>query len=232
ERTDVSWISTEDKDFAKDIVLSRGYDDTIYRQNPIVVRNHDYALPAVGRNVWIKPKKSGETRGLIAKTHYPPKPSSWEGPWDPDRALDLVFLRLLPGKSVGFLPVKARRPTQEELAKDPKLYGDVRFIVEKWILLEYSLQTMPCNHNALVEACTKGLLSLDDLALKEFGIDMGIAPPEQLVTPPAPVQPPDAAFLTKRQYVDAITKRIEQFGYKEFAETKADRCINRFLGRV
>lgn len=236
ERTDVSWISTEDKDFAKDIVLSRGMDDSIYNKNPIVVWNHDYAKPAVARSLWRKPKKSGETRGVIAKTHYPPKPASWEGPWMSDQALDLVFLRLLPGKSVGFLPIKARRPTPEEIKENPKLYGDVRFIVEKWLLLEYSLQVMPCNHNALVEACQKGELQLSDVVLKDLGVTLEMLKPPEEPPEEAPsektIELPDFQFVTKTEYLRSLQRSVDQFNYAQHTERQVENAVKRFLGRV
>src|SRR5262245_27601846 len=49
ERADVSWISTEDIDRARDIVIARGIRDDFYQLNPVVTLNHQYSLSPVGR---------------------------------------------------------------------------------------------------------------------------------------------------------------------------------------
>src|ERR1043165_9842614 len=72
ERSDVSWISTETPDRYKDVVLAKGMDDSQFALNPIVTLNHDYYSPPVGRSLWRKFVKDGPTRGIKAKTQYPP----------------------------------------------------------------------------------------------------------------------------------------------------------------
>src|SRR5271166_4976496 len=48
ERADVSWISTEDPDRDREVVIARGMDDSHFRLNPIVTLQHCYSLPPVG----------------------------------------------------------------------------------------------------------------------------------------------------------------------------------------
>ena len=43
ERTDVSWITTEDVDRDKEVVIARGMDDSQFRLNPLVTMQHSYA---------------------------------------------------------------------------------------------------------------------------------------------------------------------------------------------
>ena len=242
ERTDVSWISTEDKDHQKDIVIAKGCKQDIYRLNPIVTWNHDYKQPAIGHNLWIKPAKSGATKGLKAKTHYPPQPDEWHPgtPWMPSQALSLVHLRLLPGKSVGFLPLKARRPTPEEIKGNTALYGDVRYVVEEWLLLEYSCETMPCNAGALVEASQKGLITDDLLELagvEKPEVEEDEPEPEAVIAglpiekEPEPAPPPTAPYLTAEEYAKALRKTIDSYNFAGRAQEQVDTIVNRWLGR-
>src|SRR6516225_10237914 len=71
ERSDVSWISTEDPDRAGDVVLARGMNDSQFKQNPIVTLNHAYWAPPVGKSLWRKFATDGPVRGIKAKTQYP-----------------------------------------------------------------------------------------------------------------------------------------------------------------
>jgi hypothetical protein len=45
ERADISWISTEDIDRSRDILLAKGMDDSHYALNPIVTLQHAYWMP-------------------------------------------------------------------------------------------------------------------------------------------------------------------------------------------
>ena len=154
-RADVSWITEESPDRAGDVVLAGGMDDTHFQLNPLVTLNHDYAEPPVGRSLWRRRVKEGSLVGIKAKTHYPPRPVSWNSttPWPPDAAFDLVQAGLLLGKSIGFIPLKLREPTAAE-RRDEKL-ANVRFIIEEWLLLEYACCFLPMQPNAVVEQILK-----------------------------------------------------------------------------
>jgi hypothetical protein len=54
ERSDVSWISTEDPDRIGDVVLAKGMNDSQFKLNPVVTLEHCYKLPAVGKSLWRK----------------------------------------------------------------------------------------------------------------------------------------------------------------------------------
>src|SRR5438270_1783109 len=90
DRSDVSWISTEDPDRASEVVLARGMNDSQFKLNPIVTLQHAYWLPPVGRSLWRKVVRDGSRQGVKAKTHYPNRPDSWQGAWPADVALSLV----------------------------------------------------------------------------------------------------------------------------------------------
>jgi hypothetical protein len=138
ERSDVSWISTEDPDRTGDVVLARGMNDVQFRQNPIVTLNHCYWAPPVGKSLWRKFATDGAVRGIKAKTQYPHRPGDWaEGKdWPADVAFSLVQADLLRGKSIGFLPVKVHTPDARDLQANQ--WDKVSLVIDEWILLEYA----------------------------------------------------------------------------------------------
>jgi hypothetical protein len=154
-RCDVSWITEQSPDRAGDIVVARGMDDSHFQLNPIVTLNHVYDRPPVGRSLWRRRVREGSLVGVKAKTHYPAKPATWSaGDWPPDVAFELVKSGLLCGKSIGFLPLKIRTPTAEEIGADASLRG-VRYIIEEWLLAEYACCFLPTQPNAVVEEICK-----------------------------------------------------------------------------
>ena len=200
ERADISWISEESTDRQGDIVLSSGMDDSHFRLNPLVTMNHAYYLPPVGKSLWRQRVIEGELRGIKAKTHYHPRPDTWptDSDWPPDIAFSLVQSGLLRGKSVGFLPTKVRRPTAEEIDRNPE-YDRVRFIIEKWILLEYACVYLPAQQNAVVERVSK---RLPDTFRKALGWE------------PMPA----IAFTSLVEIEKAIGRRIDQLNIPQQIE--------------
>ena len=157
ERADVSWITEESPDRLCDIVLASGMDDSHFLLNPIVTLNHAYDQPPVGRSLWRRKARDGARRGVKAKTHYPPRPDGWTlSDWPCDLAFELVKAGLLRGKSIGFIPLKARAPMPDEIAKNPDLAG-VRYIIEEWLLAEYACCYLPMHPNAVVETVSKSM---------------------------------------------------------------------------
>ena len=61
ERSDVSWITTEDPDRQGEVVLARGMNDSQFRLNPIVTMQHAYHMPPVGKSLWRKMTRLGIT---------------------------------------------------------------------------------------------------------------------------------------------------------------------------
>src|SRR6516164_313670 len=155
ERSDVSWITTEDPDRAGDVVISRGMNDSQFRQNSIVTLQHNYDIPPVGKSVWRKYMMQGDIAGVKAKTIYPVKPDTWKGEWRADVAFSLVQADLLRGKSIGLLPTKVHVPTTEESAS--KRWEKVGMVIDEWILLEYACVYIPAQQNAVLESVSKGL---------------------------------------------------------------------------
>ena len=77
ERSDVSWISTEAPDRSKEVVICKGMNDSQFAANPLVTMAHAYWCPPVGKSLWRKRIKDGDTVGIKAKTIYPPRPAGW-----------------------------------------------------------------------------------------------------------------------------------------------------------
>jgi len=122
ERADVSWISTEDVDRDQEVVVAKGMDDGHFKLNPIVILQHCYSLPPVGKSVWRNRYKDGDMVGVKVKTQYPKRPDSWkDDDWPPDTTFSLIQSGLLLGKSIGFLPTKAHAPTDDEIKKNAEL---------------------------------------------------------------------------------------------------------------
>lgn len=148
-RVDFSWISTEMVDHEGDVLLASGMDDSVFASNPIVTLNHDYGQAPIGRSLWRKPRTQSGIPGIIAATHYPPRPQDHPigRDWMPDVALSLVRSGLAVGKSVGFVVLSERPPTSRERRSG---WGAARRVIEKWLLLEYAVCWMPANPGAVL----------------------------------------------------------------------------------
>jgi hypothetical protein len=209
------------RDRQGEIVLAAGMDDSHFKLNPIVTMQHAYWMPPVGRSLWRRRVRDGELAGIKAKTQYPARPDAWppNSPWPPDVAFTLVQSGLLRGKSVGFLPTKARRPTDEEIERDPAM-GKVRFVIEKWILLEYACVYLPAQQNAVVEAVSKGLRLPE-----EFRTAMGIELP-------APAAAAVVPFTPLEEYEKALRRAVQALDLSALvARAVRDGC-DRARGRV
>src|SRR5438132_1700475 len=99
ERSDVSWISTEDPDRTREVVVARGMNDSQFKHNPIVTLQHAYWLPPVGKSLWRKvvkvatdTAKGFTSSGVKAKTQYPFRPAEWAGgAWPESEVRDQKF---------------------------------------------------------------------------------------------------------------------------------------------
>ncbi|MFQ3593402.1 MAG: hypothetical protein SNJ82_09495 [Gemmataceae bacterium] len=156
ERSDVSWISTEAVDRAGEIVRANGMDDSEFRLNPLVTLEHNYTRPPVGRCLWRRRVRDGQTHGIKAKTYYPPRPTGLEpaASWPPDEVFAHIQAGLLTGKSIGFLPLQTHIPDEAEVRANgwPE---NVRLVIDRWLLLEYACVSLPANPLALVQSVSK-----------------------------------------------------------------------------
>ena len=170
ERTDVSVITTSAIDREQQVVVPAGGDWSTY--NRVVTFAHRYDQLPVGSNWWIRPR--GDT-GLIAKTHYPPKPADWgDAPWLPSAILHLLQqpTPTCTGKSIGFLPLNIRAATRDEVASRPALKSVQ--VIDRWIGVEYAVVPVPCNPQAEMQAVAKGIALgvLDETIVKLLGESM------------------------------------------------------------
>jgi hypothetical protein len=213
ERADVSWITEEAPDRVGDVVLASGMDDSHFQLNPIVTLNHAYDQPPVGRSLWRRKARDGAWRGVKAKTHYPARPEGWTlSEWPPDLAFEMVKAGLLRGKSIGFIPLKLRAPSAEEIQQKPN-YANVRYIIEEWLLAEYACCYLPMQPNAVVETVSKAV------------------PPawaELLGLPPTP----SVAFTSLASIETAARRIFERATQADVLEGACARAWGKARGRV
>jgi hypothetical protein len=226
ERADVSWIQTETIDRQQEIVLMSGFRDDQFKANPIVTLNHDYTRQPVGRSLWRRKVRDGQTRGIKATTVYPQKPDDWKDPiWAPDSAFALVKAGLLTGKSIGFLATKSHSPTPEEIKKNADL-ADAWRIIDEWVLVEYCCTWMPVNPDCVVEAVSKSLVTEGDLAA--LGIELPVPPAKA----PATLAPTVVPFTPLDEISKAVTRCIQAWNLEEIAKKAVQDGLDRARGRV
>jgi hypothetical protein len=252
ERSDVSWITTEDPDRTAEVVLARGMNDSQFKLNPIVTLQHAYYLPPVGRSLWRKVVRvaggdapaSRAVHGVKAKTQYPVRPADWPTTqdWPADIALSLVQADLLRGKSIGFLPTKVHVPASKEI-EDRGWAGGVDLVIDEWILLEYACTFLPAQQNAVVEAVSKSAIQLPEEFIKAMGLDPTLVPKLQFGNEEEPVVPQGAnaprspaAALSRFTPLDEIEKalcrQINALDLRALAERTARAALDRARGRV
>jgi len=222
ERADVSWISTEEIDRDREIVVARGMNDEQFKMNPIVTLQHCYGQPPVGRSLWRKRVKDGALAGIKAKTQYPARPVNWEGSWQPDTVFTLIQSGLMQGKSIGFLRLKSHCPSSHEIAASPEL-AEVSRIIDEWLLLEYACVFLPANQSALVEAVSKGL-SLPAEMADLFGIKADTVPRPEL--PPAGARIP-IPFTSEEEITRLIRTRLAGINPQSIVQDAFDRAKGR-----
>lgn len=145
-RTEVSTITSAAVDRDGEIVDPTGVVLDDYRANPIVLFGHNDSQP-VGKCLWVK----ATAKDVMAKTQYPERPANYEGDWLPDYVFAMIHAEVLKGKSIGFLPLDLREPSDEEREKGAKL------VITKSLLCELSVVAVPCNPEALVSVIAKGI---------------------------------------------------------------------------
>ncbi len=165
EHSDVSVIVDDSLDEDGEVVLVKNMNWEKFRANPVVAFNHNTRIPPIGKSVWQKLIGDHFWR---AKTIYAPRPDNFpmEKEWFPDSIFSMIKEGFLPGKSVGGI-AKRRKPTDEEIASDEK-FAKAKFVRYKTIIYEYSVATRQANNNSIVEAISKGLVSIPEPYLDCF----------------------------------------------------------------
>jgi hypothetical protein len=167
------WISTDAIDRDGEIMEPKGADLKYYRKNGMVLWGHDYSQPenVIAKNKWLQT----EEHGILSLTEFARHQKA-------SLVYDLYKDQFLNAWSVGFIPVKGKRPKQEgpELNlpegvfamdfRQPE-YGSLKYTHTKWILLEYSAVAVPANQEALTIAVGKGM-KLSSKLMEELHINV------------------------------------------------------------
>ena len=155
-RTEVAFVGTDSVDRDREVMLPKGGVFDQWRKNPVVTWAHQYDVLPLGKGKWIKRAKKADVSGILAKSEYISKPEDWQGDWFADAVLHYVTEGFMPGRSVGFIPMEVRPPSEKEIKERPELAG-VNRVIAKWLLLEYAVCPVQSNPDALVELAAKGL---------------------------------------------------------------------------
>ena len=148
-------ISTAAIDRERDSVAVEGWDLDAYRQNPVVLWAHDgYELP-IGRCVEI----GTDGAALRASVEFVPADMPCVGA-KAEAVLRMCRTGFLSTTSVGF------RPLEFELAKDrmddDDWFPPFNFVRQE--LMEFSIVTIPCNPEALIDPAERRELILPPVA--------------------------------------------------------------------
>ena len=149
-RTVTAKISTTSIDRDGEVLLPSGIDLKDFRKNPVVLLNHDQGGLPVGRALSVK----RQSDGIIAEVQFAERPAGHPSSveWIPDTVFNLFQQGILKAFSVGFIPLEMREPSE----KDVRKFGeDVRNVISKWSLLEFSVVNVPANQDALVMQVAK-----------------------------------------------------------------------------
>jgi hypothetical protein len=234
ERSDVSWISTEEPDRVSEVVIARGMNDSQFKLNPIVTMQHCYWLPPVGKSLWRKVVRDGLRQGVKAKTVYPARPSDWpsDKDWPADIALALVQADLLRGKSIGFLPTKVHAPKQSEL--EVCGWKDVDLVIDEWILLEYACTFMPAQQEAVVEAVSKSEVKLPFEIMQAIGLPAELfnREPPQTKSVTEEICPRISRHLDIDEIEKAMLRRLDSINLNVLANKIAKGHLDKMRGRV
>ena len=229
ERADVSWISTETPDRYGHVVVAKGMSDAQFALNPIVTLNHNYSIPPIGKSLWRKFHKDGQTRGVKAKTVYPAKPDAWgDDAWPPDKVFTLIQAGLLNGKSIGWIPTKLHYADDAEMKLNS--WKDDTLVIDNWLLIEYAVGTIPVNPETVVQIVSKcGTMEGTLLKALEWDEELfkvspgGVKEGEKKTELPALVK-----FTPVSEIITAAQRAIEKIDVKEIVND----AVGKQFGRV
>jgi len=204
ERADVSVITSGSVDRDSEVVLPKGLDFDQFRKGPAVQLCHNYTLPSIARCLWIKQDTLGDgSDAWKAKSAYTKRPSDFpEGQeWLPETTWFYVREKLLNGKSIGFIPTNMRAITPDDLRANPD-YADAYCIIDKALVLEYSVCPIGANPDALVEGTSK--MMAKGLKTKSLMDALGIIIPDAM---------PSAEDVTKKTLTNAEIQELRAKGH-------------------
>ena len=165
ERTIIAKISTIDVDRDGDVLIPSGCNTSEIKSNPIVVWNHSYSEPPIGKIIEIQATNDA----IYAKMQFAETKFAQE-------IWSLIKGGFLNACSIGFLAkttlVKGTRQFSDFVAKNRlKIADTCKRIVTEFTLIENSIVPLPANPNALIYAVATKHLHLDNKLEKELGVN-------------------------------------------------------------
>ena len=164
EKAVIARISTTAVDRDGDVMLPSGVDLRDFNKNPVVLFGHDsFGLP-IGKAVGIKTR----TNDIVAKIVFAERPDSMPDVQEffPDTVHAMFQQDILKAFSVGFTIDDERPATKRDINR----FGeDVRRIITRWKLLEFSVVTVPSNQDALATAVSKQIVRANSWAVRQLG---------------------------------------------------------------
>lgn len=154
--------TTVDRD--GDVIKSSGVDLSQYKQEPVVLLQHESRKFPVGRTLKVKYRK--EENDIVGWILF------FDNEIDPTGLSDATFRMVDNGAlntgSIGFEaePKDVRKPSPEE--REQYGMGDYGLVFDKITLLEFSIVTIPANPNARQIATAKSLKFYSDPVIDEL----------------------------------------------------------------
>lgn len=200
--------SDETPDRMGDVISVKGWSLDNFLKNPVLLRNHNNEALPLGLVTDVYKGRAGGKSALLAKSQFfPDEKQNEEG-----RLLArLVLDGDLPAVSVGFMPLKTERPSDEEERKALGL-GEYGVFYKAAELLELSVVTVPANPSALM----RRLDSLVEAGEVERSLAAMVAktfePSARVVVPVAKIEqePVSSADVGNTQHLAASLERIER----------------------
>lgn len=231
-------INTANTDREGEIMLPLGAQLDNYKKNPVVLWDHNPAIPPIGRTVKISRSK----HGLKAKVQFAET-------WRADEIYNLIKNGFLNTASVGYLTQKSIKRNEAgwkdiaiKLAQDGyPITKQTKRILTKWELLEWSVVPVPSNPNALRRAFETKSIKLSDEMQKAFGlIEEQEEPTEEkepkpakveVISTPGPKQKSKPIIISQpKEKYDVIV--IEEIPKQKSLEIQIIEEIERKRGRV
>jgi len=166
EDTFIANVSTNAVDRDGDAIIVSGINTKNYEKNPVVLWAHNHEIPAIGNMVNFKRLKNE----FVAKTKFATEPPNLKGDWFPSIINHLIKTKVIKGVSLGFRPSQMRIPSKKDKAE----FGpNVKNIIAKCELIEYSIVNVPCNQDALARSLKSYNGNINnEYVQKMFGIDI------------------------------------------------------------
>ena len=180
-RTAIKYVSARTMDRDDEIVMPGGINTKDFMKYGHVLWGHNYSLPPIGSDEWIK----ADEFGLQAKTVYADTG---------ERTMANILWHLVQqghqkASSIGFVPLTSTQPghndfdkvvakLESEWPEVAKIKDKIKRIFTKVVLLEHSDVSVPANVDAEMLQVAKGY-GADDAILKTLGFEeIKFVPPE------------------------------------------------------